>query len=90
MFVGTKAQPLTKVSLFDECTTLVGITFSPDGAVEAFPIPNWGIQTMGEPLDDYVAHTMASGSNEGLPLIEMLSTVSEVDLLKSMPTEYEE
>lgn len=49
VLVGEWVRSLTRVTPSEEATELVEITFEPDGNVEAFLVPMWGMQTRGEP-----------------------------------------
>eukprot|EP00419_Tripos_fusus_P064562 CAMPEP_0172922560 /NCGR_PEP_ID=MMETSP1075-20121228/208065_1 /TAXON_ID=2916 /ORGANISM="Ceratium fusus, Strain PA161109" /LENGTH=275 /DNA_ID=CAMNT_0013782895 /DNA_START=14 /DNA_END=838 /DNA_ORIENTATION=+ len=49
VIVGSKVQPLLTVSQKKAAIALYQVSFSPDGNVEAFSIPKFGIQTLGEP-----------------------------------------
>lgn len=84
VMVGRRPQLLTKVRPFTEKTELVEIGFDPDVPVEAFIAPAWGIQTRGVQMNEELP------SQIGNQLMQLLPQVSEEDLIRAMPTEYED
>jgi len=83
VFVGSYVRSLARVKHSEERTELVEVTFEPDGNIEAFLVPTWGMQTRREPTP----HQVGSGT---LQLMQILPPASEVDLLLAMPTHYDE
>lgn len=97
LFVGTREQQLLTVTEKEARTDLYAVSFIPDGMVEAFQIPNWGLQTLGEPPCPSVreAQTQDLGQYSGAGPHELLTLlgvahVTEEDLEIAMPTEYED
>ena len=78
VFVGQREQTLVRVNhILEEKTSLVCITFYPDVPVEAFVIPDWGLQTFGE-------------LSQQLVLENPFASVSQEDLLRACPLQYED
>lgn len=79
VIVGSKARPLTKVRHLKERTELWMVGFEPDGLLEIFPMPPWGMQTWG---------TAQTGPD--LLRLVGIPNVSELDLIDAMPSDYDD
>lgn len=78
VLVGKWVRSLTRVTPSEERTELVEITFEPDGNVEAFLVPMWGMHTRGEPPAPRNCDP------------QLMLMISQEELLRAMPTCYED
>merc|ERR1712008_216055 len=87
VLVGSKERRLTKVSKFEETTALVELSFEPDLPVESFMVPDYGMQTRGEPLPGQDHDWQMP---DCLSLRESWEHFSEEDLKQATPSVYED
>jgi len=80
IIVGNRSRPLTRVRHFTEGVELIRVCFQPDGVVEAYVIPTYGL------------HVRGSTNANAMPnnLFEMLAQIPEDELLQAMPLQYED
>lgn len=82
VIVGSCRRELTKVILSTESTELYEVAFIPDGPIEAYSIPTYGILTRGSSL--------CAQHGIGIQILDMLGTYTEDDLKAAMPATYED
>merc|ERR1711920_145053 len=76
--VGKRIRALTRVRHYEEGAELFDIRFNPDGPIQAYVLPNYGIQVHGAAPPD------------PLNLVQLLKQVSADELMAALPQQYED
>jgi hypothetical protein len=94
ILVGSKRRKLIKVTEKLAPTDLYEVGFDPDGHVEAFPVPTFGIQTLGEPSDDMVnadgSESLGGASCQGASCGPIVRLDQSLRVVQQSRIEYEE
>lgn len=78
VLVGQRMRNLTRVRHFEEGAELFDIRFNPDGPIQAYVLPNYGIQVHGAAPPDPVN------------LVQQWQQVSAEELMAALPQQYED